>query len=64
MNEEQIQKLRRIMIGIEKPSAFSENEIEDLEKRVGKLKKGGATIIDGRFIITLNPGTYAKKIHR
>ena len=38
MNEEQIQKLRRIIIGIEKPSAFSENEIEDLEKRVSQEK--------------------------
>lgn len=33
MNEEQIQKLRRIIIGIEKLSAFSDNEIEELEKR-------------------------------
>ena len=36
MSEEQIQKLRRVMIGIEKLSAFSDNEIEDLEKRSGK----------------------------
>ncbi|MDB5198373.1 MAG: hypothetical protein JWO92_336 [Chitinophagaceae bacterium] len=35
MSEEQIQKLRRIMIGIEKISSFSENEIEELEKKVG-----------------------------
>ena len=33
MNEEQIKKLTRIIIGIEKLSAFSENEIEELEKR-------------------------------
>lgn len=38
MSEEQIQKLRRISIGIEKPSAFSENEIEELEKRVSQNK--------------------------
>ena len=36
MSEEQIQKLRRVMIGIEKVSVFSDNEIEDLEKRSGK----------------------------
>ena len=36
MNEEQIKKLRRVIIGIEKLSAFSENEIEDLEKRVSQ----------------------------
>lgn len=35
MSEEQIQKLRRVMIGIEKISSFSENEIEDLERRAG-----------------------------
>ncbi len=35
MSEDQIQKLRRIMIGIEKISSFSENEIEDLEKKAG-----------------------------
>jgi hypothetical protein len=35
MSEEQIQKLRRVMIGIEKLSVFSDNEIEDLEKRAG-----------------------------
>jgi len=36
MNEEQIQKLRRIMIGIENISSFSEIEIEELEKKVGQ----------------------------
>jgi hypothetical protein len=36
MTEEQIQKLRRIMIGIENISSFSENEIEDLEKKIGQ----------------------------
>lgn len=35
MTEEQIQKLRRIMIGIENLSSFSENEIEELEKKAG-----------------------------
>lgn len=35
MSEEQIQKLRRIMIGFEKLSSFSENEIEELEKKAG-----------------------------
>jgi len=35
MSEEQIQKLRRIMIGIEKISSFSEFEIEELEKKAG-----------------------------
>jgi hypothetical protein len=36
MTEEQIQKLRRIMIGIENISSFSDNEIEDLEKKIGQ----------------------------
>ena len=36
MSEEQIQKLRRIIIGIEKLSAFSDNEIEELEKKSAK----------------------------
>jgi hypothetical protein len=35
MSEEQIQKLRRIMVGIENISSFSENEIEELEKKAG-----------------------------
>lgn len=35
MSEEQIQKLRRIMIGFEKLSSFSENEIIELEKKAG-----------------------------
>lgn len=35
MSEEQIQKLRRIMIGFEKLSSFSDNEIEELEKKAG-----------------------------
>ena len=36
MSEDQIQKLRRIIIGIEKISSFSENEIEELEKKAGQ----------------------------
>ena len=36
MTEEQIQKLRRVMIGIEKLSVFSDNEIEELEKKSGQ----------------------------
>ena len=36
MSEEQIQKLRRIMVGIENISSFSENEIEELEKKAGR----------------------------
>ena len=36
MSEEQIQKLRRVMIGIEKLSVFSDNEIEELEKKSGE----------------------------
>jgi len=35
MSEEQIQKLRRVILGIEKISSFSENEIEELEKKAG-----------------------------
>lgn len=35
MSEEQIQKLRRIIIGFEKLSSFSENEISDLEQKAG-----------------------------
>ena len=38
MSEEQIQKLRRIILGIESISSFSENEIEELEERIGKKK--------------------------
>lgn len=34
MSEEQIQKLRRIILGFEKISSFSENEIKELEKKV------------------------------
>lgn len=33
MTEEQIQKLRRIILGIENISSFSEDEIEELEKK-------------------------------
>lgn len=33
MSEEQIEKLRRVIIGIEKLSVFSEIEIQELEKR-------------------------------
>lgn len=36
MSEEQIQKLRRIMLGIEKITSFSENEIEELEKKASQ----------------------------
>lgn len=35
MSEDQIQKLRRIILGIEKISSFTDNEIEELEKRAG-----------------------------
>ena len=33
MSEEQIQKLRRVILGIENISSFSENEIDELEKK-------------------------------
>lgn len=33
MSEEQIQKLRKIIIGFEKISAFSESEINELQKK-------------------------------
>ena len=36
MSEEQIQKLRRIILGIENISSFSQIEIEELEERIGK----------------------------
>jgi len=36
MSEEQIQKLRRIILGIESITSFSEIEIEELEERIGK----------------------------
>ena len=36
MSEDQIQKLRRIMLGMEKITSFSENEIEELEKKVSQ----------------------------
>lgn len=35
MSEEQIQKLRRIIVGIENISSFTENEIEELEIKAG-----------------------------
>ena len=35
MNEEQIKKLRRIILGIENISSFTEIEIEELEKKAG-----------------------------
>lgn len=35
MSEEQIQKLRRIILGFEKISSFSDIEIDDLEKKAG-----------------------------
>lgn len=36
MSEEQINKLRRVMLGIEKITSFSETEIEELEKKAAK----------------------------
>ena len=36
MSAEQIQKLKGIMLGYEKISSFTENEIEDLEKKLSK----------------------------
>ena len=36
MTEEQIQKLRRIILGYEKISSFTDVEIEELEKKAGK----------------------------
>ena len=36
MNDDQIQKLRRIILGIESISSFSEIEIEELEEKIGK----------------------------
>ena len=36
MSEEQIQKLRRIILGFEKITSFSEKEIEELEKKAGQ----------------------------
>jgi hypothetical protein len=36
MSEDQIQKLRRIILGIESISSFSEIEIEELEEKIGK----------------------------
>lgn len=36
MSEDQIQKLRRVILGYEKISSFSENEIEELEKKAGQ----------------------------
>ena len=38
MTEEQIQKLRRIILGYEKISSFSDTEIEELEIKAGKKK--------------------------
>ena len=38
MSEEQIQKLRQIIIGIEKISSFSENEIKELEQKADEQK--------------------------
>ena len=35
MTDEQIQKLKRVIIGIEKISSFSESEIDELEKKAG-----------------------------
>ena len=43
MTEEQVQKLRRIILGIEKISSFSENEIAELEKKAGQ-KNNFATL--------------------
>ena len=39
MNEEQIKKLRRIIIGIEKITSFSEVEINELEIKAGYTNK-------------------------
>lgn len=36
MSEEQIQKLRRVILGYEKITSFSDNEIEELEKKAGQ----------------------------
>ena len=36
MSEEQIQKLRRVILGFEKITSFSEKEIEELEKKAGQ----------------------------
>ena len=38
MSEEQIQKLRQVIIGIEKISSFSENEIKELEQKADEQK--------------------------
>ena len=35
MSEDQIKKLRRIILGIENISSFTEIEIEELEKKAG-----------------------------
>lgn len=35
MTDEQIQKLKRVILGIEKISSFSETEIDELEKKAG-----------------------------
>ena len=42
MSADQIQKLRRIIIGFEKISAFTENEIIDLEKKAGSLNQSNS----------------------
>ena len=36
MSDDQIQKLRRIILGIESISSFSEIEIEELEGKISK----------------------------
>ena len=36
MSEDQIKKLRRVMLGMEKITSFSENEIEELEKKASQ----------------------------
>ena len=42
MSEDQIQKLRRIILGIENISSFSQTEIEELEGRISKKNKAVA----------------------
>ena len=44
MSEEQIQKLRRVMIGIEKLSVFSDYEIEELERKSGKIHQAAPVL--------------------
>jgi hypothetical protein len=43
MTDEQIQKLRKVSLGFEKISVFTESEIEDLEKKAGHADRVAAT---------------------